>query len=118
LHAQPAPDAALTERPLGIASVIVTVPTVAAGPRLLTTIVYVAPVCPGRKSPVWALLTVRFGPGPIAAGVLPVSLPGFGSAVPVGDVIVAWLTNAPLARRGSFVPGLIVQRWPCYRAAL
>ena len=55
------PEIAVAVRPAGTVSVTVTVPLLDPVPPLLTEMVYVAPVCPWLKFPLWLLAMAKSG---------------------------------------------------------
>jgi len=73
-HVQPVPVIAVVVRLAGNVSMTVTVPAVGPGPMLFAVNVYVAPVSPRPKLPVWLLVIVRSGARTLieAVAVLPV----------------------------------------------
>ena len=67
-HIHPVPVIDTNVSPAGAVSTTVTMPVVGPAEALLETVtVYVAPVCPWRKFPVWVLLMLRTG-GLVPAG--------------------------------------------------
>ena len=67
-HVHPVPAIDASVRPEGTVSVTVTVPLVGPAAALLLTVnVYVAPVCPCVKLPVWALLIDNTGSATVNA---------------------------------------------------
>ena len=94
---QPVPDMDVAVRPLGKVSVTVTVPVVEADPLLLTVIVYVAPVCPCVKLPVWVFVIARSGTAIVAVGSLTVSFEVLFSPPPETIAVLVTTVGALVA---------------------
>ena len=60
-HVHPVPLSPVAVKPVGSVSFMVIDPTVGPAPLFVTVIVYVLPVSPWVKLPVWLLETVRSG---------------------------------------------------------
>ena len=73
MQLHPVPLIPVAVSPLGSESATVTVPTEGDPPALVTTMLYVAPVCPCMKFPMWVFEIVRSGPGAIVVISLAVS---------------------------------------------
>ena len=78
-------------RPL-MSSVTRTVPLLGAPPWLVTVIVYVAPVCPWKKLPVWVFVTVRSGPAVMPVTSVAVLLAGLTSPPP--ETVAVFVSDA------------------------
>lgn len=74
LQLQPVPESAVTVSPTGGTSIRLTAPNVRPGPALATVTVYVAPVCPWKKLPLWLFAMVKSEASTVieAVAVLPV----------------------------------------------
>src|SRR5437773_11423507 len=92
-------------RPTGSVSVIVIVPLVGLPPLLVTTMLYVAPVCPTLKLPLWLLLMVRSGGVLIVVRLLAVLFAVFVSPPPETVAVFVTLAGASLA---TFTVNVIV----------
>jgi hypothetical protein len=95
LHPIPAIPVAVS--PLGSESATVTVPTEGDPPTLLTEMLYVAPVWPCMKFPMWVFAIVRSGPAAIVVGSLAVSFDVLISPPPDTATLFVTLEDALFA---------------------
>jgi hypothetical protein len=79
LQDQPVPTSEVTVSPTGGASITVTVPPVGPGPTLLMVAVYVVPVWPWKKLPMWLLEIVRSGASTLIVAVAVFPVPAFAA---------------------------------------